>query len=104
MKDFIIGWILGNHISKLNESHPSTTDTSVLEDNIIETKKEKDIIVYEYWPEFDNDIPVLDMAYKLYEENKVCHIIKNGTCKCYFEFDGDTGYLKKDPKKYFEII
>lgn len=103
MKDFIIGWILGNHLSKINESHSYTEDITT-SDNIIESKKEKDITVYEYWPEFDNDIPVLDMAYKLYEENKVCHIVKDGKCKCYFEFDGDTGYIKKDPKKYFEII
>ena len=68
------------------------------------TTKPKEILVYEYWPAFDNDVPSLELAYKLYEENRVCHILKDGVCKCYFEFDGDEKDIKSDPKKFFDRI
>lgn len=66
--------------------------------------KKQDIIIYEYWPAFDNDIPSLELAYQLYEENNVCHILKNGTCKCYLEFMGRDDYITTKQKNFFERI
>ena len=99
MKHFILGWLIGNTVAdNQNKQHIINYEPTYIEP---ETKEK---IIYEYWPAFDNDIPSLEIAYKLYEENNVCHVIKDGVCKCYFEFDGDDGYIKTEPNKFFERI
>lgn len=42
---------------------------------------------YLYYPEFDNDIPTLYAAYKLYDDCNICHIHKDGGIKCYQEIN-----------------
>jgi hypothetical protein len=100
MMDFILGWVLGKSAKEHNKAEqyirnyePSYT-----------IPEKKEMTVYEYWPAFDNDIPTLELAYKLYEENHTCHILKDGVSKCYFEFEGDDGYVKTDPEHFFERI
>lgn len=99
MMDFMLGWLIGKSVAdnqteqKIINYEPSYT-----------LPKRKEITVYEYWPAFDNDIPSLETAYKLYEENHTCHVIQDGVCKCYFEFDGDDGYIETEPDKFFERI
>ena len=99
MIDFILGWLIGKNIA----DNQKTQDVINYEPAYTPPKR-KEMTVYEYWPAFDNDIPSLEIAYKLYEENNVCHVIKDGVCKCYFEFDGDDGYIKTEPDKFFERI
>ena len=41
---------------------------------------------------------------KLRDENRVCHVLKDGVCKCYFEFEADEGYIKNKPQDFFERI
>lgn len=55
-------------------------------------KEEELMVSYEYWPQFDNDEPTLEMAFKYYEENTICHIAKGGKTKCYFEY----------PERYYD--
>ena len=99
MKHFILGWLIGNTVAD-NQKKQHTIN---YEPTYIEPKA-KEKTIYEYWPAFDNDIPSLEIAYKLYEENNVCHVLKDGVCKCYFEFEGDEGYIKTKPKDFFERI
>lgn len=99
MMDFILGWLIGKNITNNHKEQKV-----VNHEPIYTPPKKKKMTVYEYWPAFDNDIPTLEMAYKLYEENNVCHVIKDGVCKCYFEFDGDDSYIKTEPNKFFERI
>lgn len=53
----------------------------------------KPIPTYEYWPQFDDDEPTLEMAYKFYEENSVCHLCQNQKVRCYLEY----------PERYYDI-
>ena len=66
--------------------------------------KKEEITLYEYWPAFDNDVPTLEMAEQFYEDNRICHVVQDGICKCFFEFEGDPQYLKNEPKKFFDRI
>ena len=101
MMDFILGWVLGKRILEQNNNNNSPEEKL----NVPMPKQErKPMLIYEYWPAFDNEIPTLDEAYKLYEDNHVCHLNKGGICKCYFEFDGDDSYIKTDPRHFFENI
>ena len=100
MKDFIIGWILGRRIAEQHNDKPQVN----IEEFFYTPPKRKEMTVYEYWPAFDNDVPSLEIAYKLYNEDRVCHVIKDGVCKCYFEFDGDDGYIEIEPNKFFDRI
>lgn len=43
-------------------------------------------ISYEYWPQFDDDEPTLEMAYNFYEENSICHLCQNQKVRCYLEY------------------
>ena len=92
-------WLIGKVIADNQKIY----NINNYEPTIIEPRK-KDITIYEYWPAFDNDIPTLAMAEQFYEENRICHVIQDGICKCFFEFDGDEGYLKTEPKKFFDRI
>lgn len=100
MHNFIIGWILGKRIAKQYNDKPQVNT----EELFYTPSKRKEMTVYEYWPAFDNDVPSLETAYKLYNEDHICHVIKDDICKCYFEFDGDDGYIKTEPDKFFERI
>jgi len=99
MMDFILGWLIGKNVADNQK-----TQNAINYEPTYTPPKRKEMTVYEYWPAFDNDIPSLEIAYKLYEENNVCHVIQDGVCKCYFEFDGDDGYIKTEPDKFFEKI
>ena len=99
MMNFILGWLIGKNIA----DNQKTQDVINYEP-VYTPPKRKEMTVYEYWPAFDNDIPSLEIAYKLYEENNICHVIQDGVCKCYFEFDGDDGYIKTDPEHFFDRI
>jgi hypothetical protein len=98
MIDFILGWVLGRNITN------DTVEEPIERFETYTPKRRREITVYEYWPAFDNDIPSLETAYKLYEENHTCHVIQGGTCKCFYEFDGDDGYVENDPEHFFENI
>jgi hypothetical protein len=100
MMDFLFGWLVGKNIAEHKDTQPEIN----IEDYVYTPKRRKDMTVYEYWPAFDNDIPTLELAYKLYEENHTCHILKNGVSKCYYEFDGDDGFVETDPEHFFERI
>lgn len=100
MMNFILGWLLGKNIIENDNQRQHMNNY----EPTITLPEKKDIIIYEYWPAFDNDVPSLEIAYKLYEENQVCHVIKDGVCKCYFEFTGDENYLKKEPRKFYDRI
>lgn len=41
---------------------------------------------YLYYPEFDNYLVTLEEAYKLYDVDGLCHLLKHNTVKCYQEF------------------
>ena len=100
MKRILFHWMISKNIVDNIEQQKRINNYEP-----ISPEPEKKIhTIYEYWPAFDNDIPTLDIAYKLYEENQVCHIFKNGKCKCYFEFNGDDGYIKSQPNNFFERI
>jgi hypothetical protein len=99
MKRLLFSWIVSKDIiENIAEQHRINNYEPIEEPEV------KEEIIYEYWSAFDNDIPTLEIAYNLYEENRVCHILKDGICKCYFEFNGDEGYIKNDPKKFSKII
>ena len=99
MMEFIFGWLIGKNIeSKEREERIQNYEP------IKPIQKKDEITVYEYWSAFDNDIPSLEIAYKLYEENRVCHVLKDGICKCYFEFEADEDYIKNKPKDFFDRI
>ena len=99
MIEFIIGWIIGKNIENTNQEQKIQNY-----EPIKPYPKKEEKIIYEYWPAFDNDIPSLEIAYKLYEENNVCHVIQDGICKCYFEFEGDEDYIKTKPNVFFKKI
>ena len=85
----------------------TSSDTKPTKYKSTPTPKKKEGIVYEYWPAFDHDEPTIGLAYKLYEENQVCHVPvpQDKVCKCYLEFEADVEeYLKKDPNTYFDKI
>lgn len=99
MKRVILGWMIGNAVAN-SQSANQYNDTPYYTEPI-----QKDDIVYEYWPHFDNDEPTIGLAYQLYEENQVCHLAKNGGCTCYLEFEGDVKrYMRKNPEIYFDKI
>lgn len=99
MMEFMIGWLIGKNLKNKNQEQKiqNYEPTESLH-------KKEEITVYEYWPAFDNDIPSLEIAYKLYDENRVCHVLKDGVCKCYFEFEADEGYIQNKPQDFFERI
>ena len=78
MLEKLFGWMVPEEI-------PHTVKPKVKEEKVAK-------ISYEYWPQFDNDEPTLEMAYKFYEENSICHIAKDGKTKCYFEY----------PERYYD--
>ena len=99
MMEFMFGWLIGKNLDNKNQEQKIQN----YEPTKLSHKKEE-ITMYEYWPAFDNDIPSLELAYQLYEENNVCHILKNGTCKCYLEFMGGDDYITTKQENFFERI
>lgn len=100
MKRMLFNWMISKQIvdnieqQKKIDNYEPITPTPIKENKTI----------YEYWPAFDNDIPTLGIAYALYEENNVCHVVKDGVCKCYFEFEGSNDYIKTKPNNFFSRI
>ena len=76
----ILAWLLADRMERERE---------VLE--WVEDEEEEEVkpvrqVSYDYWPQFDDDEPTLEMAYKFYEENSVCHLCQNQRVRCYIEY------------------
>ena len=75
----ILTWLLTDRMEREREV------LEWVEDEEEEVKPVRQVS-YDYWPQFDDDEPTLEMAYKFYEENSVCHLCQNQRVRCYIEY------------------
>lgn len=77
----ILAWLLADRMEREREVLEWVED-----DEEEEEVKPVRQVSYDYWPQFDDDEPTLEMAYKFYEENSVCHLCQNQRVRCYIEY------------------
>jgi hypothetical protein len=76
----ILAWLLADRMEREREV------LEWVEDEEEEEVKPVPQVSYDYWPQFDDDEPTLEMAYNFYEENSICHLCQNQKVRCYLEY------------------
>lgn len=76
----ILAWLLADRIEREREALEWVEEDD--EEEVQPVRR----VSYDYWPQFDDDEPTLEMAYKFYEENSVCHLCQNQRVRCYIEY------------------
>lgn len=90
MTEFILGWFLSKNYNK---------------DNISKKEKpKKEIIVYEHWPEFNDDAITLEECYELYDTYNICHVKQNNHIETYYYYKIKEGQAVMSPEKTYDRI